>query len=268
MDAMAVTGDGVWAVSDGRFLWFMDGDGQVVAELTDATANCIAASADLVLVGASDARLFRLAGPELIEVESFADAPGRDTWGTPWGGPPDVRSVAIGPDGVVYVNVHVGGVLRSVDLEGWEPTMDVAADVHQVTADPDRPRTAYAAAAIGLGVTTDGGDSWTFRTDGLHARYCRAVAVSGDLVLLSASAGPGGQQAAVYRVTANLERCRHGLPEWFDDNVDSFCIAAAGDRAAIAAPDGTVFESTDGGRSWETVATGLPGPRCVAYAGS
>lgn len=46
-------------------------------------------------------------------IDSFEQAEGREEWYTPWGGLPDVRSLAVGTAGERYVNVHVSGILRS-----------------------------------------------------------------------------------------------------------------------------------------------------------
>lgn len=166
----------------------------------------------------------------------------------------------------MYVNVHVGGILRSKDHGGsWHPTIDVDADVHRVLAAPGR---VLAACARGLAVSEDGGDTWTTRTDGLHATYCRGVARSGSTVLVSASDGPRGGRAALYRgavAGGPFERCVQGLPEWFSGNVDSPCLDAAPDAglAAFGTADGRVFASTDEGVTWSDVAGGLPAPHCV-----
>lgn len=270
MDAIAIGAGGLWALSDGSFLWHQPqgGDWVIVAASDELQLNCLAVTDDLVLVGTAQARLFHLVGSELKEVASFTNASERDTWGTPWGGPPDVRSIGTDADGVIYINVHVGGVLRSADLESWEPTMDISADVHEVIADPNKRGVAHAAAAIGHGVTTDWGASWEFHTAGLHAVYCRAVAVGTDYALVSASLGPSGDKAAVYRRPLDgaepFHKCEDGLPEWFTSNVNSFCLDAAGDTSVIAAPQGTVYESGDQGLTWSTVAEGLPGVHCVA----
>ena len=106
------------------------------------------------------------------------------------------------------------------------------------------------------------------RSDGLHARYCRGVAVCGDNVLLTASTGPGGHRSAIYRgilTAGSFERCTAGLPEWFDDNIDSLCLYALreGSVAAFGTADGEVFASIDQGETWETVASGLPRVNCV-----
>ena len=49
-----------------------------------------------------------------------------------------------------------------------------------------------------------------------------------------------------------FERCRDGLPAWFDDNIDSSCLDAPpdGSVAAFGTSDGRVFASTDMGASW------------------
>ena len=110
--------------------------------------------------------------------------------------------------------------------------------------------------------STDRGATWTYRTDGLDARYSRAVAVCGDAVLVSASTGPRGGNAAVYRAGlggGTFERCAAGLPSSFDDNIDTYCLDALpdGSFAAFGTADGTVHASRDQGARWEELASGL-----------
>lgn len=272
MNAVYRADHAIWAIGDRSLLWCKPdaGESQVVAKLDHGRAHCVLATASTILVGASEARLFRLEGADLVLDDGFMSAEGRDTWHTPWGGPPDVRSMAVDGDGAVYLNVHVGGVLRSRDGRTWEPTMDISADVHQVIADPARPHTAYAASAIGLAVTTTGAEAWSFEMTGLHASYCRAVAVGDDYLLVSASKGPGGAEAAVYRRPLDLstpfQKCSQGLPEWFSTNVDTFCLDAKGQQAVIGSSDGTVYASGDSGVTWMTAAKDMPGIHCVTFA--
>lgn len=244
---------GEWTLTGGRDLWR---GSERVAELDGPAATCVLPTADGVLVGTEEAHLLRFVDGVVEQVVSFDEADGRDGWYTPWGGPPDVRSLAVGADGSLYVNVHVGGIVRSTDGgRTWHPTIDVDSDVHQVVA-PDGA--VLAATAYGLARSGDGGREWTFLTDGLHATYARAVAVAGDAVLVSVSRGPGGQEAAVYRwAEGGFERCHDGLPEWFSGNVDTACLVADGELAALGTGDGSVFVSTDAGRRWEQAATGL-----------
>jgi hypothetical protein len=141
-------------------------------------------------------------------------------------------------------------------------------DVHQILAHPRRPEIVLTAAADGFGVSRDGGDSWHFVADGMHAHYLRAVAVSDDTVLVSASNGPGGRRAAIYRRRLDddgpFERCTEGLPAWQPHNVDTGCLDTDGERVAFGGADGVVYGSEDAGGSWRVLADGLPPVTAVA----
>src|SRR2546422_3509757 len=230
--ALALGPTSVWAVVYGSaLLELRDGAWTTRASMDGPPATCVAPTRDGVLVGTEQARLFRLTGAGLAPMPSFETVEGRDAWYTPWGDPADVRSIAVAGDGAIHVNVHVGGVARSRDAgTSWAPTVDIERDVHQVLAHPTRAEVVMVASAEGFGLSRDGGDSWRFATAGLHAHYLRAVAVAGDHVLISASTGFRGRRAALYRKTldrgARFERCAEGLPAWFDDNIDTGCLAA------------------------------------------
>jgi hypothetical protein len=257
----------LWAILDGHEIvhtagvdwWFH------VANLSGLQANCMADTRAGVIVGTSEAHLYRIAGKGVERVTAFDKTPGRKDWFTPWGGPPDTRTLTEDRD-TVYVNVHVGGVLRSQDHgDSWQPTIDIEADVHQVTTGHGN---VYAAGAGGLNVSTDKGLTWSTSDEGLHASYCRAVAVCGDTILLTASTGPRGGRSAVYRGPldgSSFERCDGGLPGWFGNNIDSYCLDSKpdGSLAAFGTEDGRLFTSTDQGRSWSQLAKGLPAVRRV-----
>ena len=248
-----------WAVGEGG-LWK---DGELVAVPPPGTTlNCVQPSPETVWVGADSARLYRLEADRLVEDRSFADAPGREQWHTPWGGPPDVRSMSLGPDGVLYINVHVGGILR-FGPEGAVPTLDIDADVHQVVAHPDRPGIVVAACALGLAESTDGTE-FDFRTDGLAHRYSRAVAVDGDTVLITSSRGPRGGDARLHigRLGEGPLLPVEGLPP-FPGNIDTHCVRAGPDGYLVGHGD-SVFKSTDGDATWSTLIEGLPKITCLA----
>jgi hypothetical protein len=267
--ALALHEDGRWVLADGRdVIRVRDDAAEPVASVKDEVARCLLPIDGGVLAGTANARL-GLVRPGAAEMlASFDAAEGRDGWYTPWGGPPDTRSLSAGPDGTLFANVHVGGILRAADPRGaWEPTIDVDVDVHQVVADPITAGHVVAATALGLAESVDGGGSWRFSTDGLHAPYARAVALDGDVLFLSASTGPRGGRAAVYRRRPGrdaFERCEGGLPGWFPGNVDSHCLAAAGGTVVFGTDDGRVFTSEDGGDSWQASAEGLGHVTCVA----
>jgi hypothetical protein len=268
--ALALDGPRIWALVDGSALWESDGAAWTPRATIDGLpATCVAPTRDGVLVGTEQAHLLRLGRSGLARIETFEAVEGRDAWYTPWGDPADVRSIAVAVDGVIHVNVHVGGVARSRDGgASWAPTIDIEQDVHQVLAHPSRADVVLVASAEGFGVSRDGGDSWAFETAGLHAHYARAVAVADEFVLLSVSTGPRGRRAAIYRRPladgARFERCRAGLPEWFDDNVDTGCLAAAGSLVVCGTSDGRVYRSDDAGARWAPALKGLPAVRSVA----
>lgn len=270
--AAAVGSEGWWAVVDGyRILASPDGDAwDEAGTMRGLRATCVLPVEGGALVGTSEAHLVAVASSSATRVRSFDRVPTRDEWYTPWGGPADVRSLSGDAGGGAYANVHVGGILRSEDGVAWQATsMDIDADVHQVLAHPADPGVAFAATAVGLATTRDAGGSWEFTEEGLHAAYCRAVAVAGDTLLLSASTSHTGRHAALYRralAGGTFERCARGLPEWFDDNLDTYCIDADGGTAAIGTSDGLVFASDDAGRTWSEVASGLPAISCVLLA--
>jgi hypothetical protein len=260
--ALTRSGPATWAIVDGRALWqTTGGQWHERASLGDRPATCLATTPHGLLIGTAEAHLLRFVEDTLRPADSFETVEGREEWHTPWGDPADVRSVAVALDGTVYVNVHVGGVVRSRDGgRTWTPTLDIDVDVHQVIAHPTRADHVLVAAYDGFGISRDGGDSWDFITEGMHAHYARAVAVAGETVLVSASRGPGGSRATLYRKpldeTAEFVRCE-GIP-WFDDNIDTACLAANGSFAVFGTDDGRVYRSLDGGGHWGLVTKGLP----------
>ena len=270
--ALAVARGRRWAIADGKELWESAAGARwsLVAKVPRRKATCLGATPEGLLIGTAGAHLLRLDGDRLAPVGAFDEVEGRAAWHTPWGAPPDTRSISAS-NTAVYVNVHVGGVLQSADGgTSWRPLLDIEHDVHQVLAPAARPGLVLVAAYDGFGVSEDRGATWRWENDGLHAHYCRAVAVAGDVVLLSASAGHHGRRATLYRRPlvggAGFERCGGGLPEWFPDNVDTGCLAAHGRTVALGSADGAVFLSRDAGQRWETVAKGLAPVRGLAFA--
>ena len=259
---LAVDADGWWAV-DGKGR--IHRNGEVVETMPEgATALCIQPTPDTTWIGADEARLFALESSGIAEDEFFADAPKRDKWYTPWGALADVRSMALDADHTLYVNVHVGGVLR-YDNTGLVPTLDIDADVHQVAAHPTEKGAVFAATAYGLAQSHNGHD-FEFRTEGLHANYCRAVAVLEDRILISASTGPGTKQGRLYigdLWDGSFEPVTSGLPEWFGENLNTYCIVAKQDSVFAGLGD-TVWQSDDSGETWTVAADGLPKITCLA----
>ena len=183
------------------------------------------------------------------------------------GAPPDLRSLTMGEAGL-FAGVHVGGVWRR-DPDQWIEVVPAEADDHQVLADGN---TVAVAAAVGVGQSSDGGNTWRWSTEGLHAKYCRAVALAEGWLLASASTGPATHEAAVYRRPVDdpeqpLVPCggTSGLPARFPHNIDTFGSSRQPGRGGRALRPGLPVRGRR--ESWRKLAEALPGVYCLAFAG-
>jgi hypothetical protein len=259
---------GAWAIADDRVVSLADGR---PIPLPDGLApQCLfSPAAGSCLVGTSAARLFEVGSGQAQPIGSFDGIPRRHEWSTPWGGPPDTRSMTRTADALL-VNVHVGGVWRGDDT-GWTEAVPAGHDVHQVVA---LDTTVVAAGGDGVGVSLDGGATWKWSSDGLHAAYCRAAAIADGFVLVAASTGPATTHASIYRRPLGaddkpFEPCGDstptGLPAGFKRNIDTFELAAAGELVAVATPTSELYLSDDSGENWLRINDALPGIRCVGF---
>jgi hypothetical protein len=260
-----------WALVDGKGLWRRSAGG-VWASVTSwgQELTCLAVGRAGPLMGTAGAGLVQIGSDGQIgAVPAFAHAPTRDQWYTPWGGPPQVRSLALAGDGTWFANVHVGGILRSHDAGAtWSATIDMHADVHQVICPrADQPGLVLAACADGLAISRDRGDSWRLRDEGLPYRYCRAVALVGDTVLVSVSKGPSGEDAQVLRAPlegwARFQPCGPGF-HW-GAMIDTGRMASSGGQVALADRAGEILTSLDEGASWTEIARDLASPQWLVW---
>ena len=197
------------------------------------------------LAGTAEAHLVRV-GPGAVEpVAGFERAPGRRDWFTPGADPCGAHDRRRGR-----------GRALCERPRGRDPALRrrrrlVAADHRHPLGRPrgagraGAPGLVLAATGVGTATSEDGG-AWSFAHDGLAGRYCRAVALAGDTVLLSASNGPRGGDAAVYRrplgADGPFQRCTDG----FERNIDTGCLAADGELAAFGTEDGRVSRAMRG----------------------
>lgn len=254
VNALAPDGDGLLAIVDWQDIHQGGDSAWELVDHSDLRLNCITRFGGRVYAGSAGAHVIRLGAGM---VPGFEEAETRDEWFTPWGGPPDVRSFGTTPT-TIYANVHVGGILVSDDGETWIPTIDLASDVHEVSAPSED--LILAATAWGLATSTNRGRSWAFEDEGLHASYARAVCLAGDTVVISASEGPRGRRSGLYRkpvAGGSFERCAKGLPEWFSNNINTGCLAAKGREVFAGTEDGAVFASHDAGATWEQAAADI-----------
>jgi len=254
------------------------GDWATVA-LSEFELACCMAVGETIYVGTDDARMLRLkpGGGGLELVDGFDRVAGRETWfagsaivnGQRMGPPLGIRSVAANADGsVLFANVHVGGIPRSVDGgKTWQPTIDINSDVHEVAGHPEDPELVVAAAAVGLCISRDAGATWSVESDGLHAPHCSAVAFTGDDILVSASIDPFVAEGRVYRrpvkAGGSLVALEGGMPKWTEGKVDTGCIATSESLVALADRGGNLYCSEDCGRTWTRRISGLAAPSGV-----
>ena len=226
---------------------------------TTGAQSLAAASGGKLVVGLEGAHVLTVSPEGVVtDVEAFDAVEGREAWTNPAGPAPDLRSIAISDSDVWYVNVHVGGVWRSEDQgRTWHNVVPPESDVHEIVSGTGR--NLAVAAAIGFGWSTDGGDTWTWSTGGLHETYARAVALDGDTAFVTASTGPTTTDGRLYRcrIGEQFEPCSGGLPETFPFNLDTGSIAASGGQVALGTRSGRVFRSRDSGATWELAADGL-----------
>ena len=174
VSALAAAGGDLWAITGRKVIW--RGGLRVpwtqVATLDELDGECLLPVNDDLYVGTSGAHLLRLRGNALLEnVTGFDAVDGRDSWYTPWGGPADSRSMTFDREQTLYVNVHVGGIIKSSDRgESWQPSrLDIHSDAHQVLGGQTDSSLIFAAAGRGLATSNDLGKSWNVDSEGMHS---------------------------------------------------------------------------------------------------
>jgi hypothetical protein len=251
----------------------------VTVATSEFELSCCMAVRDTIYVGTDDARMLRLSDRSagLEPIDGFNNVAERDAWfagsaivnGQRLGPPLGIRSVAANSNGsVLFANVHVGGIPRSMDGgRSWQPTIDINNDVHEVCAHPTSPDIVVAASAVGLCISCDAGAIWTIERGGLHASYCSAVAFSGDNIFVSASTDHFASQARIYRRPIKPDgpvvAVEGGMPAWTVGIVDSGCIATSGSSIAVVDRAGNFYGSDDFGLAWSCRFARLPTPSGV-----
>jgi len=246
-----------------------------LGSLPDTRANCLVELDGLIFVGAADARMWVMPseGGEPERIESFDDVPSRGEWDTPWGGPPDVRSLATiaGEASAIYADIHVGWIVRSLDLgETWTQLEGLHRDVHRVNSHRLAPDRVYAATAQGCFISEDRGETWEQHLEHFKPRnYQRCVMPDfedPDLFLCTVSLGPhpkgdSGCEAMIFRTEdagQTWEAAHEGLPAHFYHNINTHMLAASIQRSNVFAfhdAAESVYLSTDGAREWRKIAT-------------
>lgn len=267
--ALHMNPSGIGAILNKERVEFCQNDGEIIdVEKSTDPLTCLSYWHGEPIVGTYKAHMLRVKNRRLELMQSFENAPYREKWFTPWGDPASVRSMTANVKDL-FVNVHVGGVVRSTDSGKWQQMVDIDVDVHQVLIpNSELNQVLVATGMAGFGESNDNGQTWTFTNEGMHAAYCRAIAVSEGNVLISCSDDHHGKHSTLYMrpldgpPAAPFQRCNLE-PMWFDDPINTHCLQACGNDVAFGTRFGEIYFSRDRGVEWYQVISGLPAVQCL-----
>lgn len=240
----------------------------------------------VLYAGTEPAEVFRSTdgGSTWVGSKALRALPDTKDWSFPR--PPHiahVRDIALRDDDPldVYCAIEDGWLVRSRDGgETWTQIRDgVHCDAHTVTFMPDDPKIVYAATGNFGYRSTDGGATFTNASRGLDHGYMAGIVVhpAKPRVLLTVAARHSppawrterGGDTAVYRSEdqgLTWSRMTRGLPDY----LAAGCWSVAGDpkdpdAALFGLFDGTVWSTSDGGRSFRLLAHLGGAVRAIAF---
>jgi len=260
-----VAGSEIGVIVDEQEVWVRSGTRWKKAVSSGGDLYSIERAGDgRFLVGTERARVAWVDDGRLAYIEAFDAVPERRLWDTPYGAPPELRSLAVSTDGTIYANVHVGWIVRSRDGgKSWTTVRrGLDRDVHMVAAHPADPATVFAATADGFHISHDHGDSFQRRRGGMPYVYQRAVACfpGRDVYLASTARHDGGTGALLFRSEdegAHWTQVK-GLPP-VDRNINTWQVGTFADgRALVVVRDTDLYVSEDWGVSWAKARESLP----------
>ncbi|MFC7204688.1 WD40/YVTN/BNR-like repeat-containing protein [Haloferax namakaokahaiae] len=163
----------------------------------------------------------------------------------------------------LFVAVEAGALVQSFDGgETWEDRVPTSRrDTHSMATHPDAPGHVCAAAGDGYAESEDGGETWSYPTDGLEHGYCWNVAVDSDdpesrLLTAARSAmhahSPRSAESYLYRRRSGGPWVRlsgNGLPTGKGVTRSVLRASDVGGEC-FAANDHGVYRTTNFGDTW------------------
>jgi photosystem II stability/assembly factor-like uncharacterized protein len=265
--------EGLWRTDDAGRSWRRVGlEGE---ELTAVAASPV--SPDGVWAGTEPSALWRSedAGDSWRSATGLGELPSASEWAFP--PRPEthhVRWIACHPrdEGRLWLAIEAGALVTTSD--GGEIWRDRAPggpyDTHQLAIHPARPETLRVAAGDGYFESHDGGATWRTPGEGLEVCYLLSVAIDpGDpeTVVVSAASRPhaayttGLSDGRLFRRqgSAPWHRIHHGWPDP-PHTIAPLLAVGATHGELWAADERGVHRSTNGGRTWEQIASFEPMP--------
>ena len=183
---------------------------------------------------------------------------GGDSWQESSLAPKAVQALAIDPDDpmTLYAGTFTSGIFKSssggVDWDMVDATRFVLA----LAIDPGQTTTVYAGTSTGVLKTTDGGDNWQSRNNGITQLDVPALAIDPvNPQTLYAGTFGGGVFKSTDRA-ASWQAMNNGLPALLP--VQALAVSPVDPMTVYAGIRGSgVFQSTDGGATWEAMRDGF-----------
>jgi|TARA_Y100000310_G_scaffold277758_2_gene295753 ligand-binding sensor domain-containing protein len=257
----------VWAGSD-RGLLRQDPDGNAVhvpSPADDASIWAVAQSPsdpNTILIGTHPGALYRSDDGG----DSFRQLPIELVDSCPFIGKPRVTRIRFDPidEDTIWVSVEIDAIHRSRDGGKSWVKLDNGfrfPDIHDLAVIDDNGRKLLAATAVGLYLSDDDGDTWTWHKLDSEWQYCRGIKPKADdsaVVFLCNGDGPPGSEGILWRSDDHGE-------SWQDANLGPTNSTPWMVATHPEDPDlifcctnlGQIFRSTDGGDRWQKLAREL-----------
>jgi photosystem II stability/assembly factor-like uncharacterized protein len=167
----------------------------------------------------------------------------------------DIYDIEINSRGHIFLaSSNTVGAFRSMDDgETWEElSNDIAPSTYEISINPDNDNL-FAATDFGFFISTDNGDIWLNRSEGLPNRSVTTILYTQNGDVFAGTFGDGIYRSSDYGL--NWVEKKEGLFSWFMLEI----VEGYNDDLFCSEEGGAPFRSTDNGDSWRYLNQGVPG---------